>query len=309
MRALSREARRSPSRATDSRTRRRRASPSSGPLAGKHRHAPRRIRPVAARRRDAGADVARACRSRSRSRAPRAPAASRCSATSSCSRAPCARRSIGDHRHQRQEHGHQPGGAHGGRGRPARPRRRQPRAAGARPAGRAGAAICTCSSFRASNSRRPPRSNSPAAVVLNVTSDHMDRYASIEDYARAKSRIFAHAATVVLNADDPRVAAMRDAAKPGARVVTFSAREGGADYCLTRRGSQTCLCRHGSDLLDVSRMKITGRAQCRQRPGGAGAGRRRRPAAGGDACRPRGVSGAAAPLAVGRRSVGRALRG
>ena len=97
-----------------------------------------------------------------------------------------------------------------------------------------------------------------AAVVLNVTSDHLDRYASIEDYARAKSRIFARAATVVLNADDPRVAAMRHAAKPGARVVTFSAREGGADYCLARRGSQTRLCRRGSDLLDVSRMKITG---------------------------------------------------
>ena len=42
-----------------------------------------------------------------------------------------------------------------------------------------------------------------AAVVLNVTADHMDRYPSIAAYARAKARIFAHAATVVLNADDP----------------------------------------------------------------------------------------------------------
>ena len=32
-----------------------------------------------------------------------------------------------------------------------------------------------------------------AAVVLNVTSDHMDRYASMSDYARAKERIFARA--------------------------------------------------------------------------------------------------------------------
>jgi UDP-N-acetylmuramoylalanine--D-glutamate ligase len=47
-----------------------------------------------------------------------------------------------------------------------------------------------------------------AAAVLNVTADHLDRYASLEDYARAKARIFNHAATLVLNADDARVAAM-----------------------------------------------------------------------------------------------------
>src|SRR6202011_5620356 len=57
-----------------------------------------------------------------------------------------------------------------------------------------------------------------AAVVLNVTADHLDRYPSVTAYALAKSRIFSKAATVVLNADDPRVAAMRG----GARTVTFS---------------------------------------------------------------------------------------
>src|SRR5580704_3833356 len=51
-----------------------------------------------------------------------------------------------------------------------------------------------------------------AAVVLNVTADHLDRYPTLAAYARAKSRIFARAATVVLNADDPRVSAMRAAA-------------------------------------------------------------------------------------------------
>src|ERR1700691_6301113 len=64
-----------------------------------------------------------------------------------------------------------------------------------------------------------------AAVVLNVTADHLDRYPSVAAYARAKSRIFAHAATVVLNADDPLVSAMRAAATGAAgqvRTVTFS---------------------------------------------------------------------------------------
>jgi len=36
----------------------------------------------------------------------------------------------------------------------------------------------------------------------------MDRYATVLDYARAKERIFARAATVVRNADDPLVMAM-----------------------------------------------------------------------------------------------------
>jgi UDP-N-acetylmuramoylalanine--D-glutamate ligase len=93
-----------------------------------------------------------------------------------------------------------------------------------------------------------------AAVVLNVTADHLDRYPSVAQYALAKSRIFAKAATVVLNADDPLVARMGAAA----RTVTFSIERAEADFTLLRRGGQTLLARHGQELLDVARMKITG---------------------------------------------------
>jgi len=104
-----------------------------------------------------------------------------------------------------------------------------------------------------------------AAVVLNVTADHLDRYPSVAAYAQAKSRIFAKAATVVLNADDPLVAAMRDAAIRGpagrgnaVRAVTFSIERPEADFSLLRNGAKTLLARHGEGLLDLSRMKITG---------------------------------------------------
>jgi UDP-N-acetylmuramoylalanine--D-glutamate ligase len=99
-----------------------------------------------------------------------------------------------------------------------------------------------------------------AAAVLNVTADHMDRYATVEDYARAKARILAHAATVVLNADDPLVAAMRGTGTPagGVNTVTFSTLREAADYALRREGSATMLARHGVPLLDVSRLKIRG---------------------------------------------------
>jgi UDP-N-acetylmuramoylalanine--D-glutamate ligase len=100
-----------------------------------------------------------------------------------------------------------------------------------------------------------------AAVVLNVTSDHMDRYASVEDYARAKERIFERAATMVLNADDPQVAAMRERAGRAAhppQVVTFSVERADADFTVIRRGSESFLARRGETVLPVSRMKISG---------------------------------------------------
>jgi UDP-N-acetylmuramoylalanine--D-glutamate ligase len=107
--------------------------------------------------------------------------------------------------------------------------------------------------------------NLVGAVVLNVTADHMDRYSSVADYARAKARIFAHATTVVLNADDPLVAAMGGAAggsgatdRSGTAIKTFSTQRPDADYSLLRSGNETLLGRHGEAVLDIKRMKITG---------------------------------------------------
>ena len=99
-----------------------------------------------------------------------------------------------------------------------------------------------------------------AAVVLNVTADHLDRYPSVAAYALAKARIFAKASTVVLNADDPLVAGMRRAPLRGAvtHVVTFSIERSAADFSLLRSGAQTLLARRGEALLDIGRMKISG---------------------------------------------------
>jgi UDP-N-acetylmuramoylalanine--D-glutamate ligase len=99
-----------------------------------------------------------------------------------------------------------------------------------------------------------------AAVVLNVSADHLDRYPSVAAYAGAKGRIFANAATVVLNADDPWVMAMRDTRYrgPAARTLTFSVERADADFTLTRSGAQIFLARRGEKLLDIARMKISG---------------------------------------------------
>ncbi|MDE2078042.1 MAG: UDP-N-acetylmuramoyl-L-alanine--D-glutamate ligase [Burkholderiales bacterium] len=47
-----------------------------------------------------------------------------------------------------------------------------------------------------------------AAVVLNVTQDHLDWHGSMQAYADAKARIYGKHAIMVINRDDPMVAAM-----------------------------------------------------------------------------------------------------
>jgi UDP-N-acetylmuramoylalanine--D-glutamate ligase len=96
-----------------------------------------------------------------------------------------------------------------------------------------------------------------AATVLNVTPDHMDRYGTIEDYATAKSRIFARCDTAVINLDDPLVVAMPT---PGQQTLSFSLRASiGADYAVASGAdSQWWLSRRGTPLLPVSAMKIKG---------------------------------------------------
>jgi UDP-N-acetylmuramoylalanine--D-glutamate ligase len=59
-----------------------------------------------------------------------------------------------------------------------------------------------------------------AAVVLNVTQDHLDWHGSMQAYAKAKANIFGSSGLMVLNREDPVVMAMRSAAGPpqGARA-------------------------------------------------------------------------------------------
>ncbi len=60
------------------------------------------------------------------------------------------------------------------------------------------------------------------AVFLNLSTDHLDRHATFEDYARAKARVFRNQTAddwAVVNAEDPRVMALAGLAQ--ARQVAF----------------------------------------------------------------------------------------
>ncbi|HEU5442407.1 MAG TPA: UDP-N-acetylmuramoyl-L-alanine--D-glutamate ligase [Steroidobacteraceae bacterium] len=95
-----------------------------------------------------------------------------------------------------------------------------------------------------------------AAAVLNVSPDHLDRYASVAAYADAKSRIFARCDTAVINLDDPLVVAMP---RPGQRTLSFSLRAGiGADYAVSIQDGSAWLTRRGESLLPLSAMRIRG---------------------------------------------------
>jgi UDP-N-acetylmuramoylalanine--D-glutamate ligase len=60
-----------------------------------------------------------------------------------------------------------------------------------------------------------------AAVVLNIAAHHLDWHDDIESYAAAKSKIYAPGSVAVANADDPRSAAMAEAAGGVSRRVAF----------------------------------------------------------------------------------------
>ncbi len=68
-----------------------------------------------------------------------------------------------------------------------------------------------------------------AATVLNVSEDHLDRYADMDAYAAAKRRIFQGDGVQVINRDDARVRAM---ALPGRDLITFGFDQGRGEFDL-----------------------------------------------------------------------------
>jgi len=96
-----------------------------------------------------------------------------------------------------------------------------------------------------------------AAAVLNLSADHMDRYAGMDDYAAAKARIFRHCRTAVLNREDPWV---RDMAANVKRRVSFGLDVPQAgDYGLLGVGVDEWLAHGVEKLIPASVLRIKGR--------------------------------------------------
>ncbi len=100
--------------------------------------------------------------------------------------------------------------------------------------------------------------NCRAAVVLNLSDDHLDRHLTMENYAAIKSGIYAGDGVMVINADDPRVAAM---VLPDREVVRFCLGEPAteSDFGLRRIDGVDWLVRGSEALMAASEMRMPGR--------------------------------------------------
>jgi UDP-N-acetylmuramoylalanine--D-glutamate ligase len=96
-----------------------------------------------------------------------------------------------------------------------------------------------------------------AATLLNVSENHLDRYADISAYAAAKARIFSGGGEQILNRDDPRSLAAR---LPGRAMQTFGSGipEVEGDWGIVSRSNAPWLARGGALLLPASDLTLVG---------------------------------------------------
>ncbi len=97
-----------------------------------------------------------------------------------------------------------------------------------------------------------------AAVVLNVTEDHLDRYdGSMDRYAAAKLRIFHGGGVQVVNRDDTRSKAMRIA---GRKQVSFGLNppSSDADWGISREGALVWLMHGSHKILRSDELQVSG---------------------------------------------------
>jgi UDP-N-acetylmuramoylalanine--D-glutamate ligase len=119
--------------------------------------------------------------------------------------------------------------------------------------------VLEISSFQA---ERVPSLHARVHALLNITDDHLDRYASFEAYAGAKGNPFERMTpddVAVIPEGDAIVA--RQAARGRARVVTFSATNDRADVAVHASPASTdgvILDRVGGGSYPVDRVRITG---------------------------------------------------
>ena len=110
------------------------------------------------------------------------------------------------------------------------------------------------SSFQLERSRPVP---SAAAVILNLSPDHLDRHVDMHDYRRAKARIYWDCRHAVVNRDVPELS---DLFRRGTPVTTFGLdrpEDGQLGICRTARGE--CLACGDELLISVDELPLIGR--------------------------------------------------
>ncbi len=102
--------------------------------------------------------------------------------------------------------------------------------------------------------------NADVATVLNLSEDHLDRYANMQDYTMAKARVFLHEKNEgiqVLNRNDSAVCAL---ALAGRKQITFGIDEPPtqADFGLIRDEDDLWLAEGDMQLIKTSELVVNG---------------------------------------------------
>lgn len=100
------------------------------------------------------------------------------------------------------------------------------------------------------------RLKAAAAVVLNISADHMDRYESIDDYADAKAVVYRNASVAVVNLDDALAATLAETGRKIGFTLDMPVESG---YGICGISSEQWLCKGDDMLMPVSELRVAGR--------------------------------------------------
>lgn len=100
------------------------------------------------------------------------------------------------------------------------------------------------------------RLNAKVATILNISADHLDRYASMRDYIMAKMRIYFGAEKIVVNRKDllthPPIA-------QGTKAIQFGGKADFGSFGLLEENGEEYLAKNLTPLMPASELKIRGR--------------------------------------------------
>ena len=96
-----------------------------------------------------------------------------------------------------------------------------------------------------------------AATVLNISEDHLDRYADMNEYSAAKARIYSGCSIQVLNRDDERCMSM---ARAECKNITFGLNMPAveSDFGIERADEEIWLVQGTQRLLKASELRVHG---------------------------------------------------
>jgi UDP-N-acetylmuramoylalanine--D-glutamate ligase len=91
------------------------------------------------------------------------------------------------------------------------------------------------------------------AAILNISEDHMDRYGSMEEYAKAKYRIFNHAKNIILNREDDYLKSQINESS-----LTFGTHLDEKNYGIKKNGNQYFIAKGSAEIISLEDIKLKG---------------------------------------------------